>query len=143
MRHIVDGIRKRIVQVIGEHDPDDLNRFTGVRDGEKQNTRQRNERSRQKQPRARLALLGLRAVDDIAHYDIRDCVYNFRYQRKHHEKRAAPDGGQLQNIGIIDVQIGRKHGIEQKRATGAQQVSEPFFFPGNTLRMDPAVKPSC
>ena len=143
MRHIVNRVRQRIKQVVGQHNPDYLYRLAGVWDGEKQNSRQRNERSRQKQPRARLALLGLGAVDDITHNDICDCVYNFGDKREHDEKRTAPDGGQLQNIGVIDVQIGCKHGVEQKRAAGTEQVAEPFFFACDVLRVYAAVKQLC
>ena len=143
VRHIVDGIGIRIKQVIREHDPDDLNRLAGVWDGEKQNSRQRNERSRQKQPRARLALLGLGAVDDIAHNDICDCVYNFGDKREHDEKRTAPDGSQFQNIGVVDIQIGCKHGVEQERAAGTEQIPEPFFFTSDVLRVYAAVKQLC
>ena len=143
MGHIVNRVCQRIKQVVGQHDPDDLNRFARVRDGEKQNSRQRNERSRQQQPRARLALLCLGTVDDIAHNDIRDCVYNFGDKREHDEKRTAPDGSQFQNIGIVDIQIGCKHGVEQERAAGTEQIPEPFFFACDILRMDPAVKQLC
>ena len=80
---------------------------------------------------------------DIAHNDVRDCVYNFGDKREHNKKRTAPDGGQLQNIGIVDIQIGCKHGVEQKRAAGTEQIPEPFFFACDILRMDPAVKQLC
>ena len=143
VRHIVYSICKRIEQIIGKHDPDDLNRLARVRNGEKQNSSQRNERSREKQPRARLALLCFRAVDDIAHNDICDCVYNFGDKREHNKKRTAPDGCQLQNIGIIDVQIGCKHGVEQECAAGTEQIPEPFFFACDILRVYAAVKQLC
>ena len=45
VRHIVNRVCQRIKQVVGQHDPDDLNRFARVRNGEKKNSRQRNERS--------------------------------------------------------------------------------------------------
>ena len=39
-----------------------------------------------------------------------------------------------------DSQISRKHGVEQKRAAGSQQIAEPLFLACDILRMNATVK---
>ena len=80
------------------------------------------------------------AVDDIAHDYIGDGIDDLGDDGEDHQKCAAPNMGQLQNIRIVDIQIGGKHGVEQQCAGRAQQIPQPFFPAAHLPRMDSALK---
>ena len=67
------------------------------------------------------------AVNDIAHHHIGDGINDFGNNGENDKERAAPKGSQLQNIRIVDIQIGSQHSIEQQRPRRSQEITEPFF----------------
>ena len=127
MAHIKDGVRKGIEKIVGNHDPYNLYTLACLRYGKQQHTCNRNERRGKQKPRSRLSLLCPGAVNDITHHDIGDSINDLGHNRKYGEEYTSPDVRQIQNVGIVNVQIGSEHGVEKQCSSRADQVSEPFL----------------
>ena len=140
MAHIEDGVRKGVEQIVADHDPDHLHGLAAAGHGKQQNTRDRQQRRRKQQPRPGLACRGVGAVDDIAHDHVGDGIDDLGNDGEDHQKRPAPDMGQLQNIRVVDVEISSQHGVEQQRSRRAQKIAQPLFFGADIDRVDPALE---
>ena len=138
--HIVNRIRQRIEQVVGEHDPNDLNRLACLRNGEKQNACYRNERRRKQQPRTGFALLGAGTVNYVTHCNVCYRVYYFGNDGENDKECAAPYAREFENIGVIYVQICCQNGIQQQSTARSEQIAEPFFFCSDISRTNLRIK---
>ena len=78
------------------------------------------------------------AVNDVAHDHIGNGIDDFGNDGEYHQKCTAPKTGELQDIRIIDIQIGRQHRIQQQCAGRAKKISQPFFPGPHLLGCDPA-----
>ena len=101
--HVENGVGKRVEKVIAHHNPDGLHGLRTIGHREQQDTGNGHQRRGKQQPGASLALGRMGTVDDIAHNDVGDGIHDFGHNGEHHQKRPAPEGGQLQNIRIVDV----------------------------------------
>ena len=142
VRHTVDRIGKGVEEVIGEQHPDRFEGVASVRHDKEQNARDREQRCGEQQPGSGFTLLGFRAVDDVAHDDVRHRVNSFGDQRKHGKEQSAADGRQVQNVRIVNVEVGREYSVEQQSPDRTEQITEPFFFSGDVFGVYMTVKDS-
>ena len=138
MAHVENRIGEGIEQVIADHDPNDLHSFGAAGHREQQNPCNRQQRCRQQQPRPGLTLFGAGAVNDVAHGYIGDGINDFGDDGENHQKSAAPYAGQLEYIGIVDIEVSSQYGVEQQCPGGPQQIPQPFFLCGDVLGSNPA-----
>lgn len=138
--HVEDGVGEGIKEVIADHDPDGLDRLGAAGHGKEQNARDGQQRGGQQQPGPGLARFRAGPVDDVAHDYVGHGVDDFGHDGEHHQKSAAPKPRELENVRVVNVQVGGQHGVQQQRPGGAQQVAQPFFGGFYILRMNFALE---
>lgn len=121
--HVKDGIGEGVEQIITDHDPDDLHTLAAAWYGKEQNARDRQQRCGKQQPRPCFTGGGVGTVNDIAHNHIGNSVDDFGNDGEDHQKPPAPNVCQLQDIRVIDIQVGCEHGVEQQRTRRAEQIA--------------------
>ena len=109
--HVKDGVRKGIEQVVAYHDPDHLHGLRGVGDGEQQHCGDCHKGRGQQKPGPGLALPAARVVDNVTHDHVGDGIDDLADNGEHYQERPTPHRGQLEYIGIVDVQISGQHRV--------------------------------
>ena len=137
VRHVEDGVAEGIEQVVGEDDPNELKRQIIFRDQKQQDPRDGEQGGAEHNPGSGLPLGGMGAVDDDAHQYVCDRVDDFGNNREKEQEHASPNPIELQNVGVIDVEVGREDRVEEQRSRGAEQISDPFLGRGDVFALHP------
>ena len=105
MGHIVHGKCDGIIEVVAQHDPDGLQSHAAAGNHKKQNTGDRQQRSRQKQPGASLTFRCAGALHDLTHDDIGDSINYFRDNGENDKEAASPKACHLEDICIVNIKV--------------------------------------
>ena len=114
------GVDHRVHQVIGDKGIEDLAHVAEIRHGEQQDSCDRIGKREPQDPDTRLAVFGMRAVNDRAHRHIGETVENTGDQHDHTD-RARRDADYVRVE--VDQQRGR-HGVHERQRRVAEAVGE-------------------